>query len=185
MKHLFILFFSVLAFRAAAQSDTMLVAALPNKNVNAERKWGNDTLRYNYNQMRYYVTTVMPYVTAASQLFNDLDHKKNSGTSHKDWKKYVASREKDMRSRFEDQIDRLNTTQGVLLIKLIARQTGLNIYDILQETKGDVAAVKFQVWARFNGFNLNKRYDPSLEPNLEHIMNSLGYPLPERYSSSN
>ena len=76
---------------------------------------------------------------------------------------------------------KLNETQGMLLVKLIGRQTGVNIYSMLQEFKNPLTAVRWQTWARLNGFNLNKRYNPDDEPQLERIMEHLGYPLPPFY----
>lgn len=156
---------------------------LPNQEVSSTRHWANDTVRYRYNQMRYYVTTVLPYVVAASQLFLEIDQKKNSGISKKEFKHYVAGKEDEMRLHFEKQLKELNETQGVLLIKLIARQTSLNLYDMLSDVKGGFNAARYQVWARLHGFNLSKRYDPADNPDLERIMNSLGYPLPESYAA--
>ncbi|HTM66789.1 MAG TPA: DUF4294 domain-containing protein, partial [Flavipsychrobacter sp.] len=86
-----------------------------------------------------------------------------------------------LRVQFEDKVKTLNETQGVLLIKLIARQTGVNIYSILQEFKNPLTAIKWQAWARMNGFNLNKKYNPKEEVLLEQVMLSLGYDLPDFY----
>lgn len=155
---------------------------LPNQQVNSTREWENDTVRYRYNQMRFYVTTVLPYVEAATALFLDMDQKKKSGMSKKEFKQYVAGKEEEMRLHFEDQIKNLNETQGVLMIKLIARQTELNLYDMLRDVKGGFNATRYQLWAKLHGFNLAKRYDPSGNPDLERIMYNLGYPLPAGYA---
>ncbi|WP_276134976.1 DUF4294 domain-containing protein [Polluticoccus soli] len=162
--------------------DTLLMVKLPTVNVNAERKWANDTVRYQYNQTRYYITTILPYLNAATKLFNELDAKVNDpNTNRKERKAFVSSKEDELRDKFENEVKNLNETQGVLLVKLVARQTGVNIYSMLGEFKNPFTAVKWQAWARFNGFNLNKRYTPADEPMLEHIMEDLGYPLPAVY----
>jgi hypothetical protein len=162
--------------------DTMLMVNLPPVNVNAERKWDNDTVRYRYNQTRYYIVTILPYLNAASKLFAELDAKVNDpNISKKERKAFVATKEEELRVQFENEIKRLNETQGVLLVKLIARQTGANIYNMLDEFKSPLMAIRWQTWAKFNGFNLNKRYEPHAEPMLEHIMEDLGYPLPSLY----
>ena len=83
-----------------------------------------------------------------------------------------------MRAQFENKVKALNTTQGALLMKLIARQTGVNVYHILSEFKNPVTAIKWQAWARVNGANINRKYRPEEEPMLEQIMEELGYPLP-------
>ncbi len=170
---------------AQAQADTMLLVKLPNVDVRRERIWDNDHDRYRYNQTKYYVTTILPYLNAATRLFHEIDQKVNDGSiSKKERRRFIESKEDEMRDRFENEVKELNTTQGVLLIKLIARQTGVNVYSILQEFKNPMTAIKWQTWARVNGHNLNKRYNPGEEPMLEHIMESLDYPLPPYYTES-
>lgn len=185
---LLLLLFSFGLSKAVAQTDgnstdTIWSIDLPNHDVTADRIWHNDTARYRYNQLRYYVKTVLPYVNEGTRLFTEINHKlAEPGLSRKERKRYIASRENEIKTNFEDKIKKLNTTQGVLLIKLIARQTGMNLYHVLQEVKGNLPAVKYQVWARLNGFNLNRDYHPEEEKDLEPIMNGLGYPLPASYS---
>ncbi|RYE25091.1 MAG: DUF4294 domain-containing protein [Sphingobacteriales bacterium] len=176
----------VLATNANAQQDTMLLVRLPNVDVKTERKWDNDKDRYQYNQTKYYVTTILPFLNAATKVFHEIDVKRNDPTiSKKERKRFIDAKEDEMRNKFENEVKELNVTQGVLLIKLIARQTGVNIYSILQEFKNPLTAVKWQAWAKVNGHNLNKRYNPIEEPMLEHIMESLGYPLPPYYGNTN
>ena len=86
-----------------------------------------------------------------------------------------------MRTEFEERVKKLNVTQGKLLVKLIARQTELNIYEMLQEFKNPLTAIKWQTWARVNGMNLDRKYRPDEEKDLENIMYELGYPLPPGY----
>lgn len=156
------------------------VYMLPEAKVTAP--WGNDTDRYRYNQMKFYVTTILPYLDAATKLFVEVNMKVHEpGISKKARKEYISTREEEMRSAFEEKVKKLNVTQGTLLVKLIARQTELNIYNILQEFKNPLTAIKWQGWARMNGLNLDRKYHPEEEKDLENIMGELGYPLPAGY----
>lgn len=178
----FALFMALPVTKASAQVDTIYTATL--KEVNINDKFLNDTARYRYNQMKYYVKSVLPYVNAATNLFNELDAKLNQpGISRAEKRKYVASKEDALRTQFEDKVKSLNTTQGALIIKLIARQTGVNIYNILTEFKNPLTAMKWQTWARLNGANINRKYHPEEEMMLENIMEDLGYPLPVFYNN--
>ncbi|MBN8670325.1 MAG: DUF4294 domain-containing protein [Chitinophagales bacterium] len=183
MNRIFTLLFVSLYGSAMAQNaDTVLSFSLPRVTVDAKRNWDNDTVRYKYNQMRYYVTTILPYLDAATAMMNELNRKEHDpNISRRERKDFVNRKEEEIRQRFENEISKLNETQGVLLVKLIARQSGENIYGKMEEYKNTFYAMKWQAWARFHGFNLNKRYDPYEEPMLEHIMQSLGYELPAKY----
>ncbi len=163
------------------KSDTAYSVLLNTIKVTA--KWRSDEDRYHYNQMKFYVTTILPYLNAGTQLFYDINAKENEpGISRKECRRYIHSREDEMRTQFEDKVKALNVTQAVLLVKLITRQTNMNIYNMLTEFKNPLTAVKWQVWARVNGINLDRKYDPSKEPDLENIMQELGYPLPDSYA---
>ncbi|MEO6831122.1 MAG: DUF4294 domain-containing protein [Chitinophagaceae bacterium] len=162
--------------------DTLYRVSLNNFDKNGTRVWANDTARYRYNQMKYYVTTILPYLKEAVQMFDEMDTKLNvEHLQGKARRQYIRDKEAVVHSRFEDKITSLNETQGVLLIKLTARETGFNLYQQLSDFKGTFPALKWQAWARFHGFNLNRKYHPEEEHDLEQIMRSLGYPLPASY----
>ncbi len=175
-----------MAFGAVAQEttvDTVYSAAL--REVTVKARWKNDTERYKYNQMKYYVKTILPYLNAGTQLFKDINTKvEDPNVSRKEVRRYVNTKEDELRTKFEDKVKALNTTQGVLLVKLLTRQTNLNIYNGLQEFKNPLTAIKWQTWARLNGMNLNRKYVPDEEPDLENIMAELGYPLPASYAAN-
>jgi hypothetical protein len=186
MKKLLLLFVFLTALSSvkgfAQSADTMYSVKLEEVNITDKRKWANDTAWYRYNQMRYYVTTILPYLNAATKIFSEIDYKLNDNSiSKRDKKDFINAKETAMREQFENKIKTMNTTQGVLLMKLIARQTGVNIYHILDEFKSPFTAIKWQTWARLNGMNINQHYKPENEKDLEDIMEDLGYPLPPFY----
>ncbi len=167
--------------QTSVETDTLVAYHLQDVSIKARFK--NDTERYKYNQMKYYVTTVLPYMEASTAMFNEINNKINSqDISRGDRKRFIAQKQDQMKAQFEDKIKGLNVTQGALLVKLIARQTNLNIYKMVAEVKNPVVAMKWQVWARLNGMNLDKKYRPEEEPVLEEIMNELGYALPQSYA---
>lgn len=184
--HFFLLLLASLATNrlAAQEADTFMMVRLNEVEVKDARKWMNDTARYRFNQMRFYVQTILPYMEAATKTFSEVDTKiRQEGVDKKERKQFVHAKEAELRTQFEDRVKALNETQGVLLIKLIARQTGVNIYSILNEFKNPFTAIKWQTWAKLNGFNLNKKYNPDDEPLLEQVMLSLGYDLPAFYDT--
>lgn len=134
----------------------------------------NDTTRYRYNQLKYLIKTVLPYVNNAVKLFNDIDLTTRN-MDKKSKRKYIKSKEKEINLKFESKLKQLNITQGKLLVKLIHRQLSINIYDILKELKNPISAAYYQAWARVNGINLNEDYNPNNEKDIETIMTKLGY----------
>lgn len=138
------------------------------------RIFKNDTLRYNFNQMKHYVKMVLPYANAAIKMFNEIDLA-TAEMNHKSRKKYIKTREHEIKTNFEDKLSSLNITQGRLLIKIINRQLNMNCYEIVKELKNPITAAYYQSWAKLNGINLNEQYNPDDNRDLERIMKSLGY----------
>jgi len=63
-------------------------------------------------------------------------------------------------SQFEREVKRLTVTQGIILVKLIDRETGRTSYQVIQELKGRLTAFFWQGIARIFGNNLKAEYDP-------------------------
>lgn len=140
----------------------------------ASQMFTNDTDRYHYNQLKYYIKTVIPYVNASVKIFNEINTETNF-MNKRNRKKYIKTREKEIKENFEDKLASLNITQGRLLVKLINRQLSTNCYDIIKELKNPITAVYYQSWAKLNGINLNEHYNPEENHDIERAMRSLGY----------
>ena len=142
--------------------------------VVSTRLFTNDTSRYRYNQMKHYVKMILPYVDAAVKMFNEIDAT-TEGMSKKNRRKYIKTREREIKTNFEDKLASLNITQGRLLVKLINRQLDENCYAIVKELKNPITAAYYQSVAKLNGINLNENYKPEENRDLEIIMRNLGY----------
>lgn len=182
MKYFIAIVIVLSTWANATAQDTLLVAKLDTVKVTAPHHWDNEHERYQFNQMRYYVTIILPYLNEATAMLNELAViERDPSISKKQRKRFVKRKEEEIRNKFEQEILALNETQGTYLVKLIARESGQNIYQILKDYKGLPTALKWMGWAKVHGFNLNRKYDPMDEPVMERVMESLGYPLPDYY----
>lgn len=142
--------------------------------VVSERFFANDTDLYRYNQLKHYIGTVMPYVNTAVKLFTEINEVTLS-MNRINKKKYIKSREREIRESFEDKLKTLNITQGRLLVKIINRQLTINCFDIIRELKNPVSAAYYQTWAVLNGINLNENYKPENNKDIERILKGMGH----------
>jgi len=116
-----------------------------------------------------YVT--YPYARKAAFIINDINYKLAAIPDKSDRKKYIKTREKEIKKEFGDPITNLSVYQGKVLMKLINRQTGNNCYEILKEYKGGFNARVFQTVAFVFGSNLKQAYDPQNEDQqIENIV---------------
>jgi hypothetical protein len=116
--------------------------------------------RQEWTRLRNAVYVTYPYARKAAYIINDINAKLGAMPEKSDRKKYIKSREKDLKKEFGDPIKDLSVYQGKILMKLINRQTGNNCYEILKEYKGGFNARIFQTVAFVFGSNLKQSYDP-------------------------
>jgi len=127
--------------------------------------------RQEWTRLRNAVYVTYPYARKAAFIINDINYKLASIPNKGDRKRYIKSREKELKKEFGDPIKNLSVYQGKVLMKLINRQTGNNCYDILKEYKGGLNARVFQTVAFVFGSNLKQPYDAySGDRDIENIV---------------
>lgn len=111
-----------------------------------------------WTRLRNAIYVTYPYARKAGAIMNDINaHIANMPESEK--KKYILSREKELKKQFADPLSNLSIYQGKVLMKLINRQTGNNCYNIIKEYKGGFTARFWQTVAFVFGSNLKQPYD--------------------------
>jgi len=111
-----------------------------------------------YNRLRNAVYVTYPYARTAGITLNDVNQQLEK-VSKRERKKYIKSREKELKEQFADPLSNLSVYQGRVLMKLINRQTGNNCYSIIKEYRGGVNARFYQTVAFFFGSSLKQDYD--------------------------
>jgi hypothetical protein len=104
-----------------------------------------------------YVT--YPYARTAGVTLQDVAKHLETISSKSERRRYIKSREKELKEQFADPLTNLSVYQGKVLMKLINRQTGNNCYEIIKEYKGSLNARMYQTVAFFFGSSLKQDYD--------------------------
>ena len=156
-------FNALFSYAQKGKYDTILLGGIP---------YGNDTLPVMYlndvdiyaslsperreelRVLRYNVYKVYPYAITAAFVLNKVDNEIDVRTKRKDRKVYLKTVEKEMNNRFKGELQNLSITQGKILVKLINRQTGRDVYDIVKDIKGGFNARIYQTTAFFFDNNL-------------------------------
>ena len=116
-----------------------------------------------WTRLRNAVYVTYPYARRAGAVLNDINKKLTGVTDEEQRKKYIKTREKELRKEFTDPLTNLSIYQGKVLMKLINRETGNNCYSIIKEYKGGFTARFYQTVAFFFNSSLKQAYDPSGE----------------------
>lgn len=115
--------------------------------------------RAEWTRLRNAIYVTFPYAKKAGVVMNDINKHLANVTDKAERKKYIKSREKELKKEFADPLMNLSVYQGKVLMKLINRETGNNCYEIVKEYKGGVVARFYQTVAFFFGSNLKQPYD--------------------------
>lgn len=93
-----------------------------------------------YDKVRWNVHKVYPYAVGVADLLKQVDKVTATMTSESEKKSYLEKQQKVMFAEYEDDIRRMTTQQGKILLKLIARQTGRSAYSLIKDTKSGATA---------------------------------------------
>lgn len=112
-----------------------------------------------WTRLRNAVYVTYPYAKRASWVFNDVHAHITGKLDRDEIHHYINSREKELKKEFSEPLMNLSVYQGRVLMKLIKRETGNNVYEILKEFKGGFSARFWQTVAFVFGTNLKQPYD--------------------------
>jgi Domain of unknown function (DUF4294) len=129
--------------------------------VNIEETAVNRKKKQKYDRLMQKVIKVYPYAQAAGEVMHQCEEQFKVITDEKQQKELLDLAEEEMKKEFEKDLRSLTISEGVILIKLIDRQTGDTSFDLIRQLKGRFSAFMWQSVARLFGHNLKDDYDPT------------------------
>lgn len=141
-------------------SDTIPMLVIPEVQVYHLHQYDYLFLKRKYRRLIYNVKKAYPYAKMAGLKLRILDEQLSKLETEKERKQHLEMAEKEIMDKFEKDIKRLTITQGIILVKLIDRETGRTSYNVIKDLKGGFTAFFWQGIARLFGNNLKLQYDP-------------------------
>lgn len=133
-------------------SEVVLLPKAPYKN--------SDEIR-NYLILKRKVFKVYPYAVLASQRLDSLNKRlKKLNTRYKK-KRYTKQIQKYLENEFTKELKSLKQSEGRVLIKLVDRQTGISVYELVKDLRNGIKAFFYNITASFFNLNLKDRYNPA------------------------
>ena len=105
------------------------------------------------------VKLMLPYAREGKRLLDSLDVV-ITGLPRSQRKAAIKQAEQQLLGRYGGQLKRYTFSQGLVLIKLIDRETGRTSYQVVDELRGKFRASFYQVFARLFGYNLKTHFNP-------------------------
>lgn len=149
--------------------DTIPIITLKQVVISTEMIFSNKRKKEQWTRLNYNLKVVYPLARVASYKIYQYNLELAKLKTEREKKEYINKAEKELKIEFEKHIRQLSFNQGVLLIKLIDRQTGRTSYEIVKEFKGGLNAFMWQGVARIFGNNLKTQYDPEGDDKLIEI----------------
>jgi len=120
-------------------------------------------------EKRYYywyykkVHKAYPFARIASDTLVEINEQLEGIKSNRKRKRKIKKIQEYMEGEFSDQLKKLTKTEGRILIKLVHRQTGETMYELIKEYRSGWKAFWYNSTANMVRLSLKKEYNPSEE----------------------
>lgn len=140
--------------------DTLKVNLLPEVSVTALPDLSVDEDRSRYYILRRKVLKVWPYAKEATEQLYAMEAALEGEHRRRKRKKYARQIAHYLEDHFKDDLKELTRSEGVLLVKLINRETKRTTHEIIKEYRGGINALFWQTMARVYDNDLKYEFDP-------------------------
>lgn len=151
---------SVVYGRIDENGDTTLVVYLPEVDIDLMQRYLQITDTRQGRRLASNVKKVYPYAKLAGAKMHEYDSILANVPEKAERNRLMKQAEKEITDQYTEELKDLTITQGLILVRLIDRETSRTSYQVVQELRGKVRAFFYQGFARLWGYNLKTEFDP-------------------------
>jgi len=129
--------------------------------------------RRNYYLLTKKVRRVYPFVREAALRMDSVNIALEGIDRRRQRRKYTKQYQKYLEDKFEPELRKLTRSEGQILSKLIYRETGLPVYEIIKTYRNGFSARFWSMTAWWYDIDLKRPYDPINDPEDQLIENIL------------
>ena len=155
--------------RIDENGDTTLIVYLPEVDIDLMQRYLQITDTHKGRRLANNVKKVYPYAKLAGAKMREYDSILAHVDSEFDRHLLMKQAEKEITDQYTEELKNLTITQGLILVRLIDRETGSTTYQVVQELRGKMRAFFYQGFARLWGYNLKTEFDPHNNPEDDEI----------------
>ncbi|MFZ4581588.1 MAG: DUF4294 domain-containing protein [Paludibacter sp.] len=153
--------------------DIAMIASLSKKNTNktsSSKHFNNEKERYDYYLNNYKMIRnfrkVYPYALKTREIIETLNAQLASIPSDAEKRKLIRDTEKELFQEYESAVRTMSTSQGKLLLKLIARETNKTAFELIKGYKGGFTASFWYGVGRIFNTDLKSEFHKETEDSL-------------------
>jgi len=126
---------------------------------NAQNSFEDQQFYYNNYRAILSLKKVYPYVQKTNEIITKLNKQLATVKNNKEKHRLIKQTEKELFAQFEKDVRNMSTSQGKLLLKLIARETNQTAYGIIKTYKGAIPATFWYGVGLLFHENMKLQYD--------------------------
>ncbi len=154
----------------SAEGDTTFIASsLIDVSVSSPRSFGSPEEYKRYLKYRYYAPKVYPYAVQAIRIFRETEYV-TANMSERKAKKHIKRLQKELNKEFEEPLKGLTKTQGYLLVKMIEKETGEPMHELIKDLRGGMTATYWSTMGRMFGHELKDGYVVGADTILDVVL---------------
>lgn len=140
-----------------SEGDTLILANLDDVSITSLRKFDSDADYRKYQKFRRYAVKVFPYAKEAIRIFREVEYA-SEHLSKKEKKKKIKQLEKELKAEFEEPLKKFTKLQGKIMIKMIEKETGHSMYNLMKSLRGRFTAFYWNQFSKLYSYNLKEGY---------------------------
>lgn len=141
--------------------DTIPVVTLRTAHISSNRRARSQRYQRRWDKLSRNVVKTYPYARVAGKLIKAYNDNLAQLDTQAARDAYLDKCEADLKDEFEGDLNKMTTSQGRVLIKLIDRETGNTSYELIKTLKNGFTAFMWQGVAKIFGTDLKDHYDPA------------------------
>lgn len=150
-------------------NDTLLIVYLPEVDIDLMNRYYQISETRQGRRLVNNVRKVYPYAKIAGKLLQTYDTLLATVSNPSQRSNLMRMAEDDLTEQYTEELKKLTFSQGLILIRLIDRETGDTSYKVVQELRGKFRAFFYQGFASLWGYDLKSEYDPHNNPEDDQI----------------
>ena len=155
--------------RIDENGDTTLIVYLPEVDIDLMQRYLQITETNKGRRLANNVRKVYPYAKLAGAKMQEYDSILANINDKSERKRLMKQAEDEITEQYTEELKNLTFSQGLILVRLIDRETSRTSYQVVKELRGKVRAFFYQGFARLWGYNLKTEYDPHNNPEDDEI----------------
>jgi len=127
-----------------------------------------------YNQLKKTIVKVYPYALHAADMLDQINNNVASIEKRRKQNQYLKDSYQDLKDEFKYAFYELYTSEGIMLMKLVHRETGMTVYQIAELYRGKKNAEIFEVMGKLWDQDIKIKYDPVGKDRIaEHVIRDI------------